>query len=155
MARSLGGSARWWCSISTLRLSPNFIRSREESFISCWTTCWKRRKAFTIISSGTDTLTSISDFSLALKLCVRNTSASITMATYGYQVASDNDPYTNLVEKVNIMTVEPGAPGSTLVDLFPVCGYTCTLQHHFTHSELSVFGAWSEVYPGVVTRSGV
>ena len=63
------------------------------------------------------------------------------MATYGYQVASDNDPYTNLVEKVNIMTVEPGAPGSTLVDLFPVCGYTYTLQHHFTHYELSVFGA--------------
>ena len=61
------------------------------------------------------------------------------MATYGYQVDSDNDPYTNLVEKVNIMTVEPGAPGSTLVDLFPVCEYT--LQHRFTHSELSIFGA--------------
>ena len=61
------------------------------------------------------------------------------MATYGYQVASDNDPYTNLVEKVNIMTVEPGAPGSTLVDLFPVC--ECIYERQFTHSERWVFGA--------------
>lgn len=50
----------------------------------------------------------------------RTTASTVTMATYGYEVESEDDAYVKLVEKVNIMTVEPGAPGSTLPDLFPI-----------------------------------
>lgn len=48
------------------------------------------------------------------------------MAAYGYEVASEDDAYVKLIEKVNLMTVEPGAPGSTLPDLFPICEQSST-----------------------------
>lgn len=43
------------------------------------------------------------------------------MATYGRQVISDDDAYIRLIEKVNIATLTPGTPGSTLIDLIPAC----------------------------------
>lgn len=54
----------------------------------------------------------------------RATASTLTMATYGYEVESEEDAYVKLVEEVNLMTVEPGAPGSTLPDLFPICEFT-------------------------------
>lgn len=49
----------------------------------------------------------------------RATASTVTMATYGLQVISDDDAYLQLIEKVNVATLEPGAPGSTMVDLIP------------------------------------
>lgn len=41
------------------------------------------------------------------------------MVTYGHQVISDDDAYLKLIEKVNVATLDSGAPGSAMVDLIP------------------------------------
>lgn len=41
------------------------------------------------------------------------------MVTYGRQIISDDDAYLKLIEKVNVVTQDSGAPGSTMVDLIP------------------------------------
>ena len=45
------------------------------------------------------------------------------MATYGYPVLSDYDPYVTLVEKTAALTIALGAPGGTTVDFVPMREY--------------------------------
>lgn len=47
----------------------------------------------------------------------------ILTAAYGYQVASADDPFIELVERVTKMVLGPGLPGSSLVDYFPFLRY--------------------------------
>lgn len=49
----------------------------------------------------------------------RATASTVTMVTYGHQVISDDDAYLKLIEKVNVATLDSGAPGSAMVDLIP------------------------------------
>ena len=42
------------------------------------------------------------------------------MATYGYPVLSDYDPYVMLVEKTAALTIALAAPGGTTVDFVPM-----------------------------------
>lgn len=49
----------------------------------------------------------------------RATASTVTMVTYGRQVISDDDAYLKLIEKVNVATLDSGAPGSAMVDLIP------------------------------------
>lgn len=41
--------------------------------------------------------------------------------TYGQEVLSDDDPYVQLVAEGSIAISQCGTPGSTPVDLFPIC----------------------------------
>ena len=50
----------------------------------------------------------------------RATAGTLTMATYGYPVLSDYDPYVTLVEKTAALTIALGAPGGTTVDFVPM-----------------------------------
>ena len=43
------------------------------------------------------------------------------MATYGYPITEDCDPYVTLVERSTNLSVELGTPGSSLVDFVPAC----------------------------------
>ena len=45
----------------------------------------------------------------------------ITSITYGQEVLSDDDPYVQLVAEGSIAISQCGTPGSTPVDLFPIC----------------------------------
>ena len=45
------------------------------------------------------------------------------MATYGYPVLSDYDPYVMLVEKTAALSIALGAPGGTTVDFVPMREY--------------------------------
>lgn len=51
----------------------------------------------------------------------RFSTAIVMKITYGYQVTSEGDEYVQLAEDVQHAVGDTGAPGGTLVDLFPFC----------------------------------
>ena len=51
----------------------------------------------------------------------RFAASTILLATYGYQVAEKDDPLVKLNEVVERLLFQPGAPGTTVVDIFPPC----------------------------------
>ncbi len=70
----------------------------------------------------------------------------ILTAAYGYQVASADDPFIELVERVTKMVLGPGLPGSSLVDYFPFC------KELLLFGGKSVDGPYSAVHSFVSSR---
>ena len=87
--------------LQNLLIAPGQFRHHFHRYVI---TCSKRKAAHCLLMTSTSL-----------------SSATMTMATYGHQVVSDDDEYVNLVERTNAITVQTGSPGGTPVDFFPPC----------------------------------
>lgn len=51
----------------------------------------------------------------------RAVAGTLLGVTYGHQVTSDDDEFVTLIEKAAVLSVAPGAPGTTPPDFLPFC----------------------------------
>lgn len=70
---------------------------------------------------------------LAENFYTRAVTAGILFTTYGHHVTTDDDIYVHLAEQTTKLVTEPGTPGGTIVDFFPMCEYSlCTVIRRFS-----------------------
>ena len=86
---------------------------------------------------GPSWITSILSNSFTSRAYGRFATGIITEIAYGHRIVSIDDPYLHMAEQVSQIILDGGNLGTTLVDIFPICGFAVesTFKVHLTLSD--------------------